>query len=202
MNDVNDEVGQLNAGIRRLKTAYDQYFAGIERIEPLKEREALKKDLRRLLSVRNNNTAFKFRLQSAQQTLLTYETYWDRIARQIEEGTFKRDKVRAQKLASAAPEQEAGAPAPREEPAAPAAAEARAPAPAGAARYPESIRKLHETYLRARAQTGDTRPLSLDMLAETVKKQITTIKQQYGCERVEFKVTIKDGKAVLKAIPK
>jgi hypothetical protein len=35
-----------------------------------------------------------------------------------------------------------------------------------------------------------------------VKKQIESIKATHHCRTVEFKVTIRDGKAVLTAIPK
>lgn len=225
-----DEIDQLNTSIRELKAAYEQYFAGIERVAPSKPREEIKKTLRRLMTQRNNNTSWKFRIQTAQQTYLTYEQYWDRILRQIEEGTFKRDRLRAQKksgfgadapkteetdmpLAAAldAPTQpvytpdlaraiaEAGA---RRAPTTPSAPAPVAPPAAATGAYPESLRKLHETYTRARAEAGDARPVSIDALAETVKKQIATLKEQYKCERVEFKVAMKDGRAILKAIPK
>lgn len=223
-----DEIDQLNTSIRELKAAYEQYFAGIERVAPSKAREQTKKTLQRLMTQRNNNTSWKFRIQTAQQTYLTYEQYWDRILRQIEEGTFKRDRLRAQRKsgfgADAPKTDETGMPlaAALDAPTTPvytpdlaravaAAGGARTTAPAAApaspqsiatSAYPESLRKLHETYTRARAEAGDPRPVSIDALAETVKKQIATIKEQYKCERVEFKVAMKDGRAILKAIPK
>ncbi len=96
MTDV-DEAVELTKAVERLRILYEQYFAGVERFEPLKPRDKLKRELRRLLAVRSNNTAYRFRVQTLQATFVTHETHWDRIARQIEEGTFKRDKLKAQR---------------------------------------------------------------------------------------------------------
>jgi hypothetical protein len=83
--------------LRRLKTLYDQWFMGIERTEPAVPKKELEDLLAKLKREQVNNTAAKFRLQQVVQRHLTFVTYWRRIARQIEEGTFKRDLVRARK---------------------------------------------------------------------------------------------------------
>ena len=331
MSDAQDAEALAEA-VQKLRILYEQYFAGVERFEPLKERTRIKKELRRLMGVRSNNTAYKFKMQSTQATLVTYENHWDRIVRQIEEGTFKRDKLKAQRHlqamkdvtedveliedeepvndvssefesldasealrsleaddgdavrelvekglikkkaltaegrgaiadsrlpradhrlpnadsrapiadhrlptadsrapsadhrlptadsrapsadhrlpmadrrapTAASPERAQPSPLPR--PAVPAAAAKAAPSvggrtPSGA----DGIHQLHSAFSAARAQTGETKAISVEALAETIRKQTAAVKAQLGCERVEFKVAIKDGKAVLKAIPK
>ncbi len=177
------ELSQLHAKIRQLRALYEQYFQGIERIEPLKQREEVKKMVSRLDGLRRNNTAFKFQLNSAKQTLLTYEQYWNRIARQIEEGTYKRDKLRAQRRINnhSGPAKSAGHPPPKEE---------------------AELEQLHRAYLRARTQVGDSRPVPMQSFATTVAKQTAAIKERFNCDHVEFKVTVKDGRAILKAIPR
>ncbi|MEO0812731.1 MAG: MXAN_5187 C-terminal domain-containing protein, partial [Myxococcota bacterium] len=144
-----------------------------------------KKMISRLDGLRRNNTAFKFQLNSARQTLITYEQYWNRIARQIEEGTYKRDKLRAQRrlqtTGSAAPAKSAGHPPPGEN---------------------AEVESLHRAYLRARSQVGDSRPVPIGSFAKTVEKQTAAIKERFNCDRVEFKVTVKEGRAILKAIPR
>lgn len=81
--------------MKRLKALYEQWFQGIERTEPL----IPKKDLERLLSMlrkeRPRNTAARFRFQQLQARYNTYQTYWRRISRRIEEGTYERDIRRA-----------------------------------------------------------------------------------------------------------
>src|SRR3954464_1231039 len=84
--------------LRRLKTLYDQWFMGIERLEPAIPKKELEELLAKLKKEEVTNTAAKFRLNSIVQRHVTFTQYWRRIARQIEEGTFKRDLVRARKL--------------------------------------------------------------------------------------------------------
>ena len=221
-----DEVGTLEEDFKALRTEYEKYFAGVERLEPLKERDRVKTALRRLSTVRTPNTAFKYRLNTLQASMITYENYWNRITRQIEEGTYHRDLFRlahkqmfadaaaaAKQAESAAPGNggarepvASGTPAPAAATPTPARAQpAAAPAGAGTnanAAYPAALRNLYDAFVKARAETGDQRPLTIDSLATTVKKQMVAIKEKFKCERVEFTVAVKDGKAILKAIPR
>jgi hypothetical protein len=218
-----EELDRLDDQIKKLKTAYEKYFAGIERTAPVKERDEVKKVLLRLLTQKTNNTAFRFRVQSLQATFITHESYWDRVTRQIEEGTYRRELflLRHHRTTADLERNAATAPANATGPAnetGPANATKPAPATAGApataappppvataapeSAHPESIRKLYDAYVRARQSTGDHRPLTIDALATTVKKQVEAIKAKHKCRTVEFKVTVKDGKAVLTAIPK
>jgi hypothetical protein len=84
--------------LRRLKTLYDQWFSGLERIEPQIPRKELDDLLGKLKREQVRNTALKFRLQQVHSRYVTQNTYWKRIARQIEEGTYQRDVLRARKL--------------------------------------------------------------------------------------------------------
>jgi hypothetical protein len=191
-----DKLDELAEDMKKLRQEYEKYFMGLERLEPQKMRDSVKKTLRRLQGEHSNNTAYKFRLQTLQASMVTYEAHWNRITRQIEEGTFKRDKLRAQAILRGDSEAPAAT-----------SATSEAPAPAGKPtaaprEYPESLRKLHEAYEQARRQAGETKPLPIEALAATVQKQVAAIKAQYNCKSVEFKVTVKDGKPVLKAIPK
>lgn len=81
--------------MKRLKALYEQWFQGIERIEP----SVARKDLERLFAIlakdKPRNTAARFRLQQLSARYAIYLTYWGRIARQIEEGTYERDVRRA-----------------------------------------------------------------------------------------------------------
>ena len=191
---VSDEVQDLSESIKMLRIDYERYFMGLERLAPSKTRDRIKREMRRMIGETGNNTLRRFRLQSLQATLVTYESHWDRISRQIEEGTYKRDRIRAQSILDGDDAPEAPAEAPPERAAA---------APASKAKeYPEAIRKLHAAYEQARSQSGDSRAVSIDALAATVTKQIATIKAQYNCKTVEFKVVVKEGKPVLKAFPK
>jgi hypothetical protein len=84
--------------LRRLKTLYDQWFSGLERLEPSIPRKELDDLLGRLKREQIRNTALRFRLQQVHSRYITLNTYWKRISRQIEEGTYQRDVLRARKL--------------------------------------------------------------------------------------------------------
>ena len=88
--------------LSRIKHLYEQYFQGIERIEPQIPRKQFDRMLHQLRKTQPRNTALRFRFQTLIQRYTTLQTYWKRIARQIEEGTYRRDLLRARKRREAA----------------------------------------------------------------------------------------------------
>ncbi len=88
-------VDDLDTDLDRLRALYDQYFMGLQKIEPM----VLRKEIdRRLYAVRREqirNTGVRFRFNMISQRYNTFQTYWGRICRQIEEGTYKRHMLRA-----------------------------------------------------------------------------------------------------------
>jgi hypothetical protein len=80
----------LEEEIELLKVAYERYFNGVDRIPPAREHDTVKRHVRDLQRTRGGSTAVRFRSQQLKARLVTYEHYWTRILRQIEQGTFKR----------------------------------------------------------------------------------------------------------------
>jgi len=267
---------ELDSRIEALKILYEQYFLGMEKLEPLKERQGVARIVRRVQSAQTKNTAIRFRLNSLNQRFLSYQNYWNRIVRQIEAGTYHRDLARVErdmkrrgidmtgfsKLRSkgeleaalmqsladevqsdsaADPDADLGA----EVTAAPADQSARAvrdfspeekaalltgefriasttkpppipkvaPLPVRATRKPPAggaapadadnrMQRLYRAYVSAKKRTGEsTDGLTYDRLVRTLRKQVPTIQARTGCKRVDFKIEIKQGKAILKAVP-
>lgn len=88
---------------------------------------------------------------------------------------------------------------------APARAPVRPPAPVGSdgGLNDQKIRAIYDAYVMAKRRCGeDTSKLSLDTVATTLRSQVPTLMKQHNAKSVEFKVVIKDGKAVLRALPK
>jgi hypothetical protein len=86
--------------------------------------------------------------------------------------------------------------------AAPAAPPAR-PAPPAGAMTEERLRALYDAYLSAKKSCNeDTSKISYEAVARSVAKQVPELMIRYGAKSVDFKVVVKDGKAVLKAVPK
>jgi hypothetical protein len=89
------KVKELEVAIERLQALYNQYFMGIERLEPTIPKKSVERQLNELRKIKFYNTALRFRFQSQVQKYSTHLTHWRRICRQIEEGTYKRDIMRA-----------------------------------------------------------------------------------------------------------
>jgi hypothetical protein len=83
--------------LSRIKHLYEQWFQGIERIEPQIPRKQFIRTLNFLRKEKPRNTALRFRFQTLVQRYTTLQTYWRRIGRQIEEGTYRRDLLRARR---------------------------------------------------------------------------------------------------------
>ncbi len=87
----------LEGRLDRLKSLYDQWFQGLERIPPVRQRERFERDIRELRKRQPRNTALRFRFQTLYQRYTTLMNYWNRVTRQIEEGTYKRDLMRVRR---------------------------------------------------------------------------------------------------------
>jgi hypothetical protein len=94
-SEVEKLVEELEVRVERLRALYDQYFMGIEKIEPAVPRKDVERRLYVLRRTQIRNTGLRFRFHNALLRFNTYQTYWMRICRQIEEGTYKRDVRRA-----------------------------------------------------------------------------------------------------------
>ena len=228
-DELEAEVQNVEEELEALKARYDQYFLGIERREPNRWRDEVKKKVMRLKTAFTRNTGLKFRIQSLHARYLSYERLWLRSAREKEEGTYHRDILKArrhahehedEKAAPMPPPAPAAAPPAKAVPPGAAAAKAQAPAaakPAAAGSRPPpaappqggggmsetQMRALYNAYLAAKMTCReDVSKLTYDAVARTVTKQIPELMTRYKAKSVEFKVEVKDGKAVLKAIPK
>jgi hypothetical protein len=95
-------LSEAEVQLSRIKHLYEQWFQGIERIEPQIPRKQFDRALHELRKVKPRNTALRFRYQTLIQRYTTLQTYWRRIGRQIEEGTYRRDLLRARRRREAA----------------------------------------------------------------------------------------------------
>lgn len=271
-SELNQLLDELQDRIEALKILYEQYFLGIEKLEPVKERRGVARIVRRVQTSQTKNTAIRYRLNSLNQRFLSYQNYWNRIVRQIEAGTYHRDLARVERdmkrrgidmtgfsklrtkgeLEAALMQSlaEADRPKPAVESVAepgvePSGEPARAvrdfsvaekaalltgehriastrkpppipkvaspPVPAatssgagGAASddTDDRMKRLYRAYITAKKRTGEsTDGLTYDRLVRTLRKQVPSIQAKTGCKQVDFKIEIKQGKAILKAVP-
>jgi hypothetical protein len=181
---LQEELDAMDESIAELHVLYEKYFLGIDRRPPDKERKRISERMRILKNTLVKNTALKFRLHTLFAKLISFERMWDRTLREMEEGTYRRDVFKA-KLHSKKKEGKA------------------APAPAPAMHLSdEKLRKLYDTYLVARQRTGEpVAGLTFDSVATRIRAQVPELLARHKAKNIEFKVVIKGGKAVLKAVP-
>ncbi len=201
---LNGKLDELEQRMFVLKINYEKYFTGLERIEPLREREDLRRLVRDLQEEGINNATLRFRFQTLKARFQSHELYWTRNMVQIERGThpkmkFRADVKSAQRAALAAATA-AGAPPP---------ADALSPEQQAVLqrrqeqmeREDRAYRVVFERYMEARAQCGQSTELSYEAMRDTLRTQTRQIKSNFQCESVRFRVVVEDGKARVKAVP-
>lgn len=90
LREVEALLTELESRTDRLRALYEQYFLGFERLEPSVPRKDVERRMQQLLRIPFRNTALRFRFTMLQQRYNTYQTYWMRTCRKIEDGTYKR----------------------------------------------------------------------------------------------------------------
>src|SRR5262249_55892171 len=212
-DDILKECDAIEDELEELKGNYEQYFLGIERLPPAKAHQKLKTRMANIKSTFNRTTAVQFRVQSLFSKFLTYERLWHRTMQEIENGTYQRDLFKArmrskhrsaEKPASAPADAPAPAPAPQAAP--PPAPSGRSPLPPQSvtAELPEpKLRVIYQAYLDAKKRCGeDVSKMTFESVASKLRKQVPNLLEKHRATSVEFKVVIKEGKAVLRAVPR
>ena len=179
-----EDLDALDEAMSGLQVLYEKYFLGIDRRPPDQERRQVSEKMRLLKTTQVKNTGLKFRIQTMFAKLISFERMWDRTLREIEDGTYKRDLFKA-KLRQARQ-----------------SSEPQRPRSGSPQISDDMIRKLYDTYLVARQRTGEsTSGLTYESLASRLRTQVPELMARHKARNIEFKVVIKGGKAVLKAIP-
>jgi hypothetical protein len=97
--DLNEVLSELAIKIERVKQLYEQYFMGLEKIEPMVARKEIARAMLLLQQQYIRNTGLRFRFQTMLQKWNIYTTYWNRILREIENGTYVRHLAKARRTA-------------------------------------------------------------------------------------------------------
>ena len=180
-----EELKILEVKLTQLKLEYEKYFLGSRPTEPSQARSEVQKTVIKFSNMRITNTAQRFKFNSLNGRFQAFKRQWESILRQIEAGTYKRHVFKADLRDRERGLEEACLDGPR------------ASRGAGAS---DRGGDLFETYRDALIANGqNTKGLTAEKLQRAIAKQEATIKQKYGCDRVDFKVVVTDGKVKMKA---
>lgn len=98
--DIGELLDDLQRLMDRCKVMYEQYFLGIQKLPPNTLHTELERKFRSLTQRHISNTAMRFRFSTLSQKFGSYNTYWKRTMRQIENGTYLRDIARVGRKAA------------------------------------------------------------------------------------------------------
>jgi hypothetical protein len=176
-----------------LKIQYEKYFSGTEKLEPSREREMLQRFLRDLTEDPNaiKNPTQRHRFDGLKARLGSFEYYWTRQLRMLEQGTHPRQKFK-QKIR----EQEKAEllRAEREK-------LARDRRRKSTDRDEDAYRSVYQQYMEVRGKCGQDVNVPFETVRQALEKQAGVLKSKYNCKSIRFKVVEEDGKARVKAIP-
>lgn len=88
---VEELLDALDAALDRVKVLYEQYFLGIQKQPPRYLHTDAERKIRDLTQLQVRNTALRYRFATLQQKFGSYNAYWRRTLRQIENGTYTRN---------------------------------------------------------------------------------------------------------------
>jgi len=88
---IEELLDHLDSTLDRVKVLYEQFFLGMQKQPPAHLHTDVERKLRDLTQMQIRNTALRYRFATLQQKFGSYNTYWRRTLRQIENGTYARN---------------------------------------------------------------------------------------------------------------
>jgi hypothetical protein len=171
------ELQIIETDFKALEIAYEQYFMGIERFEPAKERQIIALRLRRIINAYTPQTDLRFRLQNVNSRFQSYSSYWDRILRLIEEGRYLR-QISHMKWAEQYQSKSQAGPV-------------KAPEPA------DPLDRVYRDLVEAHESCQLPAPRR-EQVAQFLKRQAEVIRERFGERPIDMVVVVESGKPKIK----
>jgi len=172
---INRELEQIEHDMKTLEIAYEQYFSGIEKREPMKDRETLTKRIRQFANRRIMQTDLRFKYQNLATRFHSYNGYWERILKLMDEGKYHRNASQVTKPTGL-----------KNQPGKPAAA---------AASGGSEVDSVYNDLMAARKNCNIAgKAPDRAQVASMLEKQKAAIREKFGDRPVAFKVETRDGK--------
>jgi hypothetical protein len=190
-----EELEKLEEDIRKLKSRYDQFFSGFQKMPPLQERRNVEVFIYELSRQKIRDNARRFRLNQLLSRYNQYREMWGRRMREREEGPI--EFRRRQAALTEAP----AAPAPETAGSRVTSGKADPYVKMAAGTNGEEVRRLYQEIEREHLKMGKLPPMSIEQFGAMVQKQTEMVREKYHVNSVAFRVETVDGKVKLKAKP-
>ncbi len=176
--DLTAELTALENMISDLKVQYEQYFSGILPLAPERLHADVKRTIRNLMNAPFRSSAINYRLKALKNRYSTLDTYWQRVLKQREEGTYSKDVFKAnlrEKISQEA---------------------AREQTAAGVAQ--KGFTALFNSYCEAlEKQSGNKAQVDYEAFQKSLIARAKEFKAKNQGKKLSFKVVIKDGKVTI-----
>jgi hypothetical protein len=178
--NVRKELNDFEQMLEELKIQYEQFFLGVLPMQPEKLHGDVKRALRRLFKLPFKNSEMSFRLRMLENRYTAYNSYWMRILKQKEDGTYSRDVFKAE-LRKRTQQHEV-----------------EANSAQGAAS--KQMKDLFQTYKDTlERQTNRTHDIRFEDFKRSLVKKAKVLQEQHGSKKFNFKVVVKNGKVTISA---
>ena len=186
-------------------TEYEMYFLGVVKKPPHDKARELKRTFRELFEMNITNTSLAFQARTLIARYNTLKMKWHRTCKQIEEGTYPRqrfmadlkDKQKKVGPSAATLREEIKALVRGED-----VPEVR-PAARGNANRGHEVGSdaLFEQYQGVRQSLGQKGRGDRTAMEERLKQRAQEVKKKYGCKDVRFDIVEENGRSRVKVIP-
>jgi len=187
------QLDELEQKMHQLKVLYNKYFMGFDAVEPVRERDEIKRRVRDIIQKRVTNNTLRFKFQQLRARSVSLDTWITRNMVQIERGTHPKMKFRADAKQRSAGTDPNAAAADR--------LEAQRQVRARENEREGTMRELFKDYVSARKKCGQDADMDYRQVRAALRNQARTIQTKESCKDVKFKVKVKGGKASITAIP-
>jgi hypothetical protein len=189
---VDEELDELDQGLKRLRVEFDQFFLGILKRPPEVLQGRMQKIIVKYANLILRKTHQKFRFNQLNSKFQIYRQQWGRTLRQIESGTYRGHRFKAklherERAKASAPSSEADA------------TPLSAAAPVSTAKK-GPIDQLYDALLAARKRAGEAGPdPDRAKLTDLVQKQAAALREKHPGAKVRFRVAVDGNRAKLVA---
>ena len=189
-SEIENEISRLKKKLQEVRLSFEKYFCGNEKRPPVKEREALKKDLSRLKQIYLTNAALKFQVQSLGSSFNTLESHWEKTCRLIEEGKYKRDQFRSRQMLH-----EKTSDSENDK-------HTKSDSELSKTSDDLDIEGIYNNYIHSLKEHGQIKLPTKEGFTNTLKAKYLLLREKYEHQQIHFQIELKEGKPTLKAVVK
>ena len=181
--DIDRKLDKFETSVEQLRVLYEQHFVEILPQPPDKLKKEVERQLRDLLTAPFKNSQAKFRMRSLITRYQTYKTYWERVNREKEEGRYSKDVFRSEMRANEA--------------------EKFKQEQSNSGQANKGMQQLYSSYEDAMKKTGSSaNQMNFDVFKKSLIKNAQKMREQHGVKKLSYKIIMRNGKVIVKAVPK